>query len=129
MTIVEPDNLTDFTENLTKILLQHSHPLVKSIRKTKNNKRVYLKLPDDVKVARSQGKAAFNSWKQLEFPREGIAHYRVKRKEYRQKLRNFLEQREADKIRKLHNAANSNEKLFWKLLKKVNDLHPKWMPF
>ena len=52
-------------------------------------------------------------------PSEGIAHdaYRVKRKEYRQKLRNFLEQRQADKIRKLHNAANSNEKLFWKLLK------------
>ena len=63
MTIVEPDNLPNFTENLTKILLQHSHPLVKSIRKTKNNKRVYLinKLPDYVKVARSQGKAAFNS--------------------------------------------------------------------
>ena len=47
MTIVEPDNLTNFMENLTKILLQHSHPLVKSIRKTKNNKRVNLKLPDD----------------------------------------------------------------------------------
>ena len=119
MTSVESDNYTDYTENLTKILLQHSHPLVKSIRKTKNNKKVYLKLPDDVKVARSQGKAAFNSWKQLEFPSEGIAHdtCHVKRKEYRQKLRNFLEQREADKIRKLHNAANSNEKLFWKLLK------------
>ena len=119
MTLVVPDNLTDYTENLTKILLQHSRPLVKSIRKTKNNKKVYLKLPDDVKVARSQGKAAFNSWKQLEFPSEGGAHdtYRAKRKEYRQKLRDFLEQREADKIRKLHNAANSNEKLFWKLLK------------
>ena len=119
MTIVEPDNLTNFTENLTKILPQRSHPLVKSIRKTKNNKRVYLKLPGDVKVARKQGKAAFNSWKQPEFRREGIPHdtYRVKRKEYRQKLRNFLEQREADKIRKLHNGANPNEKLFWKLLK------------
>ena len=110
-------------ENPTKILLQHSHLLVKSIRKTKNNKKVYLKLPDDVKVARSQGKPAFSSWKQLEFPSEGIAHdtYRIKRKEYRQKLRNFLEQSEADKNRKLHNTANSNEK--------VNDIHPKWAPF
>ena len=63
--------------------------------------------------------AAFNSWKQLDFPLEGIAHdtYLVKRKEYRQKLRNFLNQPEADKIRTLHNAASSNEKLFWKLLK------------
>ena len=32
MTLVEPDNLTNYTENLTKILLQHSRPLVKSIR-------------------------------------------------------------------------------------------------
>ena len=39
MTIVEPDNLSNSTENLTKILPQHSHPLVKSIRKTENNKR------------------------------------------------------------------------------------------
>ena len=57
MTIVEPDNFTNSTENLTKILLQHSHPLMKSIRKTNNNIRVYLKLPDDDKVARLQGKA------------------------------------------------------------------------
>ena len=58
--------------------------------------------------------AAVNSWKQLDFPFEGIAHdaYRVKRKEYGQELHNFLNQREAAKIRKLHNAANSNEKLF-----------------
>ena len=27
MTLVEPDNLTDYMENLTKILLQHSRPL------------------------------------------------------------------------------------------------------
>ena len=116
ITTVQSDNLNNSTENLTKILLQHSHPLVKSILKTKNNKRVYLMLHDDVKIARSQGKAAFSSWKQLEFPLEGIAHdtYHAKRKKYRQKLRKFLEQREADKIRKLHNA---NEKLFWKLFK------------
>ena len=92
---------------------------MKSIRKTNSNKRVYLKLPDDVKIARSLGKAAFNSWKQLDFPLEGTAHdtYRFKRKEFRQKLRSFLEQCESDKIRKLHNVTNSNEKLFWKLLK------------
>ena len=37
--------------------------------------------------------------------------------EYRFKLRNFLSQLEAEKITKLCNAANSNEKLFWRLLK------------
>ena len=37
MTIAEPDNLTNSTENLTKkILLQHSYHLEKSICKTKN---------------------------------------------------------------------------------------------
>ena len=43
--------------------------------------------------------------------------YRASRKEYRQKLRIFLNQCEADKIAKLCNAAGSNEKLFWKLIK------------
>ena len=41
----------------------------------------------------------------------------VKRREYRFKLRNFLSQLEAKKITKLCNAADSNEKLFWRLLK------------
>ena len=33
-----------------------------------------------IRIARSQGKAAFNSWEQLKFPLEGIAHdtYRIK---------------------------------------------------
>ena len=43
--------------------------------------------------------------------------YRATRKEYRQKLRSFLDQTEADRIRKLCHAAESNEKLFWKLIK------------
>ena len=43
MTLVEPDNLTNYTENLIKFLLKHSHPLVKSICKMKNNRKVYLK--------------------------------------------------------------------------------------
>ena len=66
-----------------------------------------------------QGKDAFDSWKQLNFPLEGDAHetYRATRKEYRQKLRSFLDQTEADRIRKLCHPAESNEKLFWKLVK------------
>ena len=84
VTIVEHDNLTNSRENLTKIFVQHSHSLMKFICKTKNNKRVYFQLPDDVKVARSLVKAGFNVWKQRCFPLEGIAHdtYRVKQKEY-----------------------------------------------
>ena len=41
----------------------------------------------------------------------------AKRKGYHSKLRNFLNYLEADKIKNLCNAANCNEKLFWKLLK------------
>ena len=40
-----------------------------------------------------------------------------KRREYRFKLRNFLNQLEAEKITKLCNAAYTNENLFWRLLK------------
>ena len=36
---------------------------------------------------------------------------------YRQKLRNFLNQREVKKIKTLCRAADSDEKLFWKLIK------------
>ena len=65
-----------------------------------------------------QGKDAFHSWKQLNFPLEGDVHetYRATRKEFWQKLRSFLDQTEADRIRKLCHAAESNEKLFWKLV-------------
>ena len=39
------------------------------------------------------------------------------RKEDRQKLRNFLNQTEEDRIKKLCISVESNEKLFWKLIK------------
>ena len=41
--------------------------------------------------------------------------YRAKRKDYRSKLRDFLNHLEVDKIKNLCNAADCNEKLFWKL--------------
>ena len=43
--------------------------------------------------------------------------YLAKRREYRQKLHEFLNQSETDRIKDLCNAANSNENLFWKLIK------------
>ena len=41
----------------------------------------------------------------------------MKRRDYRKLLRKFLNKLETDKIKKLCVAAESNEKLFWKLLK------------
>ena len=62
---------------------------------------------------RSQGKVAFKSWKLLNYRFKGDIN--ETHKEYQQKLHIFLNQCEADKIAKLCNAADSNEKLFWKL--------------
>ena len=54
-----------------------------------------------------------------DFPSGGVIHdtYRCTRKEYRLLLRNFLNNLESDKVKKLCNAAESDEKLFWKLLR------------
>ena len=73
------------------------------VRNNKISKKVFFRLHDDVKSARLQGKDAFGSWKQLNFPLEGDVHetYHATRKEYRQKLCSFLDQTEADRIRKL----------------------------
>ena len=59
------------------------------------------------------------NWKQQDFSDNGEVHdfYRTKRREYRKHLRKFLNQIEIDKAAKLCNAAQSNEKLFWKLKK------------
>ena len=78
-----------------------------------------MRLPDDVKLARSHCKISFESWKEKDYPdrNETCKNYRSKRREYRFKLRNFLNQLEAEKIMKLCNAAYTNEKLFWRFLK------------
>ena len=78
-----------------------------------------MKLPADVKIARSKCKAAFDSWKDNEYPCDNEIHnvYRSKRKDYRSRLRCFLNQVETDKIKKTLHAASTDEKLFWKLLK------------
>ena len=87
--------------------------------KGKNKRNVYVRLPEDVKTARSHCKVVFESWKDNDYSDgNGInENYHLKCREYHFKLRNFLSQLEAEKITKLCNAADSNEKLFWRLLK------------
>ena len=69
-------------------------------------------------MARAEGISAFNSWKQSGFLTDDThVTYLAKRREYRQKLHKFLNQSETDQIKDLCNAANSNENLFWKLIK------------
>ena len=60
------------------------------------------------------------SWKNYDFPSVGDIHdtYRCLHKEYRLLMRNFLNNLENDKVTKLCSTAESDEKLFWKLLKR-----------
>ena len=76
-------------------------------------------IPANVKSARKQCKAAFDSWKNNDFNTTSEIHddYRSKRKEYRSLLRDFFNQLEVQKIGRLCTAAETDEKLFWKLLK------------
>ena len=100
-------------DKISKSITHHSASLADpsvATTKWKNKRNVYVRLPEDVKTARSHFKVAFESWKNNDYS-DG------KRREYRFKLRNFLNQLEAEKITKLCNAADSNEKLFWRLLK------------
>ena len=64
-------------------------------------------------------KNVFDSWKRDEFSNSGAVHdnYRSKRRDYLELLCKFLNKLETDKIKKLCVTAESNEKLFWKLLK------------
>ena len=109
-------------DKISQLLIDNSFSLVSSVpstRKKTSNRISYIKLPEDVKAARSMCKTAFGSWKNHDFPSVGDIYdtYRYSREEYRLLMRNFLNNPENDKVKKLCNAAESNEKLFRKLLK------------
>ena len=110
------------TDKLSQMLIDNSLSLVSSVlstRKKTSKKISSVKLPDDVKAARSMCKTVFGSWKNHDFRSVGGIHdtYRCFRKEYRLLMRNFLNNLENDKVMKLCNAAESDEKFVWKLLK------------
>ena len=71
------NNMSSFTDSaatvdkITELLIGHSLPLADTRLKPckkKNKRAIYVKLPADVKIARSQCKAAFDSWKDNEYP-------------------------------------------------------------
>ena len=115
------NDISRSTDKITKLIVDCSLPLVtpRVNRRRHGKLAIYAKLPDDVKAARFCSKNAFDSWKRDEFSSSGAVHdnYRSKRRDYRKLLRKFLNKLETDKIKKLCVAAESNEKLFWKLLK------------
>ena len=74
---LEKISISSFTDSavavdkITELLIGHSHPLADTCLKPckkKNKCGFYVKLPADVKSARSECKAAFDSWKENEYP-------------------------------------------------------------
>ena len=91
MSLDDYNRLADSAVLIKDFLLKHSAPLVKPTRKNKKCGKVFIKLSEDVKKARSRGNIAFNSWKLLNYLLEGDIHetYRASRKEYRQNCEFF----------------------------------------
>ena len=89
-------------DKISKLITHHSASLADLgvvTAKGKNKRNVYIRLSEDVKTARSHCKVAFESWKNNNYS-DGSAideNHRLKRREYRFKLRNFLRQLEARK--------------------------------
>ena len=69
--IAEYLDSNDSAETITNLLLQNSVSLA---NKTNTKNKSFVRLPEEVKVARYHGKVAFDDWKQLNFPLEGDAH-------------------------------------------------------
>ena len=116
-------DLLNGTENdvntISNLILTNSKSLAASVYHKKNKKKNYVSLPVDVKSARKQCKATFEFWKNNGFSTTGDLHneYRTKRREYRRSLRTFLNQIESENIKRLCVASETDEKLFWKLIK------------
>ena len=121
MDLNESNETETVSNTINKLLLKHSCPLFSpgSNCNRKCKRGVYVRLPDDVKAARSQCKTAFDSWKQDQFADNSIVYdnYRSKGKDYHLALRKFLNQLEIDRIRKLCATAGTDEKMFWRLLR------------
>ena len=116
----ETSDFNELVEFISDLLLKNSLPLAAPVLRRKKRKFcVYASLPYDVKEARASCKDAFETWKQVDFSAESDEHdaYKAKRKDYRLSMRSFLNQLESDRVTKLCSAADSDEKLFWKLLK------------
>ena len=70
-------------------------------------------------MAKANHSTALEAWKSSDFVNTGeiFYNYRSTRAVYRSELRNFLNEKEREKIKRLCDASETNEKLFWKLVK------------
>ena len=112
------------TENLISLIVHHSCSLEASKQPKpditdSNNRKVYGRLPDNVKSTHVRSKSAFDSWKASSFSLGSVSYdnYRSEHRNYCSLLRSFLSKLESDKVNKLWNASENNERLFWSLFK------------
>ena len=82
-------------------------------------KKTVPRLPQGVRNVKRELSATFNQWKSESQPADGDSyfHYRNKKAEYRQALRNFIVDKENEKIAMLCDTLGVNEKQFWQMIK------------
>ena len=82
-------------------------------------KKTVPRLPQGVRNIKRELNAAFNQWKSESQPTDSVSyfHYRNKKTEYRQALRNFIANKENEKIAMLCDTLGVNEKQFWQMIK------------
>ena len=82
-------------------------------------KKIVSRLPQGVRNIKRELNAAFNQWKSESQPTDSVSyfHYRNKKTEYRQALRNFIVDKENEKIAMLCDTLGVNEKQLWQMIK------------
>ena len=114
----ESNDTETVTTTITNLLLKHSYSLSSS-GSNRNRKRKYGVYVMMLKLHALSAKLPLISGKKDQLSVNSIVHgnYRSKRKDYCLALRNFLNYLEVDRVKKLCIAAETDEKLFWRLLK------------
>ena len=112
---------TSLTQALIDTISKISFGLLSKTNTCKKSKagKIYVKLPLTIKSAKSKLNDLYRVWADNNFSVDDESHvmYILQRSVYRNELRKFLRDTEMENIKKLHFAADSNEKEFWKLVK------------
>ena len=112
---------TSLTQALIDTISKISFGLLSKTNTCKKSKagKIYVKLPLTIKSAKSKLNDLYRVWADNNFSVDDESHvmYILQRSVYRNKLRKFLGDTKMENIKKIHFAADSNEKEFWKLVK------------
>ena len=67
MSLQDYDSLSNSAEKIKNLILKHTVTLIRPLNNKKNSKKIFFRLPDDVKLARSHGRVIFDLWKNRTF--------------------------------------------------------------